>query len=312
MAHRAIFLGMFDPAIAAAMRGWLSAGNEIAGFWYRTPRNRGSIDRDARLALLAPRWSVGAVARSNGVDIREIPGLSRWPERGEALRTAGADLLISLYFPELVPGDMLAMFDGRAVNMHPGSLPRHRGPTPLQAMVLDRSILSEGAMTLHVMSERFDEGPVIAREPVAFPPDHAFARYALGLAAAAGRLAAEALPAWLGGALAARPQDKANAAYPRVRAADLAISPRLAAADVRLRSDFLGRQWPLPVVGLPGVAVAGWRGEIGPPTGEPPEVGRFAIGMDVADRRVRLARRRPWSRTFRRIADLAIQVTTPG
>ncbi len=293
--YRALFLGAMDPATAAAMRGWLSAGHEIAEVWYGQPRWKGAIHRDARYALFAPQWSVSTVARRHGIPVRAVPRLASWPERIDALKAARADVLISVYFSYLVPAEMLEQFGDRAVNLHPAPLPRYRGPTPFHAMVLDRSILTDGAMTLHVMTDRFDEGAIIARRPVSFPSDGSLARYMLAAATAGRQLLSEALPAYLDGTISSVPQEAEDATYPRVTARDLALSSSLHAEDMRFRCMVLARRRAVRVDGFPALRIAGFDRELGPPTGNPAQIGLLTVDMDAKDRRVRLIRKRPWS-----------------
>jgi methionyl-tRNA formyltransferase len=305
--HRALFIAGALPEPAAAMRGWLSAGHEIAALWIGHLSLRGMMNRDARLAWLAPQWSTAAVARRHGIPVREVPRLATWEGRMEAVRETGANVLISAYFPFLVPPDMLEYFGGRAVNLHPAPLPRYRGPTPAYAMILDRAILTEACMTLHVMEPGFDTGPIIARQPIAFPADWSMVRLSLAGARAARELTATALPAYLDGRISAEPQDEEKASYPRLLAADIEIGPRLDRQAVRWLCDTIGQGRMLRVSGLPEVKIVGFARDLGPKTGEKPRVGPFSVELDVADGRIRLARRRPWSSLARKAQKLLIQ-----
>lgn len=303
MARRAIFLGSFDPAAAGAMRGWLAAGNEIAAFWYWQSKRKGSLHRDARLAWLAPRWSVHAVTRRHGIPMRAIPRPAHWPDRVSALRAENCDVLISVYFPCIVPTDMLELFGPHAVNLHPAPLPRYRGPTPVHAMALDRSILTDGAMTLHVMSPELDEGAIIAREPIPFPRNAALVSYLLHAARAARKLAEYALPAYLDGRIAAIPQDASEGSYVRVTTDDMRLTSALDARDARFRCLFFARRRALSVPEASGIRVSGFLGEVGSPTGAPPRRRLLSIEMDLRDKRVRFRRRMPWSSVWGKVRD---------
>jgi methionyl-tRNA formyltransferase len=311
MAYRAIFLGTFDPAAAAAMRGWLSAGHEIASFWHAPLKRAGALHRDTRLGWIAPRWSVQAVARRNGFPVRQIPKLASWPERVAAFAQERCDVLVSVYFPNMIPADVLEYFGARAVNLHPAPLPRYRGPNPIHAMVLDRSIVREGAMTLHVMTDRFDEGPIIAREPIAFPVDGSFVHYLLNAAAAGRRLTATALPAYLDGRIHAVEQDSSVATYIRVAPEDMLISSALPVEDVRLRCQFFARRRALALADPPRLRVSGFVRELGPPTGAPPRARAGEIDLDILDRRVLLKKRTPWSSLKAKFTNWRTYMATP-
>ncbi len=305
--YRALFLGGAVPETAAAMRGWLSAGHEIAALWTGHSARRGMMHRDARLARLAPQWSTAAVARRHAIPVREVVApLGTWPERLEAVRAVGADVLISVYFPFLAPPDMLEIFGSRAVNLHPAPLPRYRGPTPVYAMVLDGSVLTDATMTLHVMSAGFDTGNIVACQPIPFPEDRCLMRFSLAAAKAGRFLVASALPAYLDGKIAGQPQNEGQASYVRVSAADIALGPHLDWKAVRLRCDTIGFRRGIEIVGLPGVGIVGFDAEIGRPTGASPQFRRLTVEMDAADARVRLIRKRPWSSVIRKMSDLKI------
>jgi folate-dependent phosphoribosylglycinamide formyltransferase PurN len=273
------------------MRGWLSAGHQIAGFWYGPQKGPGPLHRDRRLAWLAPHWSIGAIARRHGIPLRQIPRPATWPERVAAFAAEKCDVLVSVYFPNIVPADVLALFGRRAVNLHPAPLPRYRGPNPIYAMVLDRSILTDGAMTLHVMTPGLDEGPIIAQAPVPFPPDGSFTRYLLAAANAGRDLVAEALPAYLDGRRNAIPQASSQATYVRVSREEMMLSPDLPTEDVLLRCRFLARRRAIGVKDSAGLRVAGFLRDLGPRTGEPSRPRLTTVEMDTRDRRLLLRRR---------------------
>jgi phosphoribosylglycinamide formyltransferase-1 len=65
-----------------------------------------------------------------------------------------------------------SVFQAKMVNTHPGLLPDTKGffGTEIQAYVLEHH-LPYGGQTLHVVSEHYDEGPIIAEHKVAVEPD---------------------------------------------------------------------------------------------------------------------------------------------
>jgi hypothetical protein len=178
-------------------------------------------------------------------------------------------------------------------------------------MILDRSILTDAAMTLHVMTPGLDEGPIVAQEPVPFPEDLCLDRYMLATAEAAGRLAREQLPRYLAGELPSVPQDAAKATYVRVAPAELALSPELAADEIEWRCRTFAADRPLGIAGLDGVRVTGFAGILGPATGSAPEIGPLSVVLDVADARVRLRRKLPFARQVRRLRRFMLLARTP-
>jgi methionyl-tRNA formyltransferase len=307
--YRALFMVSPLPEPAAAMREWLSAGHEIAAIWIPSNFSPGMLRRDARLAHLAPQWSTAAVAGEHNIPVLEVPRLAGWSERIERARAVGADVLVSAYFAFLIPTDFLNLFEDRAVNLHPAPLPRYRGPQPLHAMVMDGSIVSDARVTLHVLGDGFDTGDIIGVCPVEFPDDRSPTRFSLAIARACADLAAIALPAYLDGERSAYPQDEAVAGYCRFERSALAIGPHLKAESVRLMCDMFGL---CSISGLDGVRVSGLMGIIGPPLGRTTVVDFWHVEMDLADFRVRLKRKRAWTRPVRNAKKLAIQIIERG
>ncbi|MCA9774679.1 MAG: hypothetical protein KC466_19830 [Myxococcales bacterium] len=74
------------------------------------------------------------------------------------------DLLLAVGFNTKVPGAWLKLAPLGAVNLHPSLLPRLRGPCP-QFWAIARGETRTG-VTAHYMTERFDDGPIIAAERI--------------------------------------------------------------------------------------------------------------------------------------------------
>lgn len=293
--YRALILGAPVPPLAAVLTAWLGAGHSIAAL--ATPARRGRLwRRDRAMGLIAPQWSVGRILRQHRIVPIEVPALRCWPERAEFAGRYPADVLISVYFPHIVPVDILARFPARAVNLHPALLPRYRGRAPLQVMLFDRMADRFGGVTLHMMSEGVDEGDVIASRAVPFPRSGDPAEWEVALAQACGALAASDLPRFLEGAIIPQPQDPAAASFAVPSKETYILSPQLTAEEMEWRVKALGSYRSMQVEGLPRQPVMGYRRIVSPPTGAPPSTSILSVEFDAADARVRLRRRLLWSR----------------
>jgi methionyl-tRNA formyltransferase len=69
----------------------------------------------------------------------------------------------------LLPPEVLAVPRLGVVNSHPSLLPRHRGPFPFAWAVREND--PELGLTVHLMDERFDTGPVLAQGSRPMPAD---------------------------------------------------------------------------------------------------------------------------------------------
>ncbi len=309
---KALFLASYVPEAARAMQGWLDAGHEIVAVWRPELKQQGTRHRDGRLALYAPHWSSAALTRRETIPVQVVPRLSRWEGRLNAARAIGADVLVSVYFPFVVPQDLLDLYGERAVNLHPAPLPRYRGPSPFYAMLADRAIATDGALTLHVMTAGLDEGAIIAAEPVAFPADHSLMRYRFAVARAAYKLTRESLPAFIDGNVTARGQDASIATYLGFDKIDVAIDSSMSADDICWRCDAIGTNRPVPLRDRPKLKIAGFGRVLGAPTGQPMRLGRFSIDMDCRDARVRLWRKMPWTSPLRKLREGLMHLREPA
>lgn len=69
----------------------------------------------------------------------------------------------------LLPPEVLAIPTLGVVNSHPALLPRHRGPYPFAWAIREED--AELGLTLHLMDETFDTGPVLAQGSRPMPAD---------------------------------------------------------------------------------------------------------------------------------------------
>ncbi len=99
-------------------------------------------------------------------------------EGGDALNarlaSAHIDLVVLAGFMKKLPAPTVAAFRGRAVNIHPAPLPRFGGPG-MYGIHVHEAVLASGehfsGPTVHLVSENYDEGPILAHTPVPVLPD---------------------------------------------------------------------------------------------------------------------------------------------
>jgi phosphoribosylglycinamide formyltransferase-1 len=137
----------------------------------------GRID-GAIVLVIANNADAGVLARADAAGIPRRHLSARTHPRAEdleraivdALREADAShVLLAGYMKRLGPG-VLGAYPGRVYNTHPALLPAYGG----QGMYGDRvhaAVLADGASrsgaTVHVVSEDYDEGPIVAAVEVA-------------------------------------------------------------------------------------------------------------------------------------------------
>ncbi len=84
------------------------------------------------------------------------------------------DFVVLAGYLKQVPPEVVARYQGRIINIHPALLPDHGGPGMYGAHV-HRAVLARGdresGATVHAVTERYDEGPILAQARVAVLPD---------------------------------------------------------------------------------------------------------------------------------------------
>ena len=155
-----------------------------------------------RKAILTPT-PVTARAGDLGLPILK-PERVRRPEAVDELRALAPDLAVLADYGQLIPKVLLDLPPRGFVNLHPSALPRWRGAAPIPATILAGD--TESAVTLIVVTEEMDAGPVLAVEPLEVRPDDTAVTLEERAAEAAARLLRRALPEWLAGRLETRPQ----------------------------------------------------------------------------------------------------------
>jgi len=131
-------------------------------------------DAPARVVLvLSNKADAGAltVARAAGVKTAVLENAADAAEWLEHLERAAVEFVVLAGFLKQVPAPVVAAFSGRIINIHPALLPDHGGPG-MYGLHVHRAVLARGdresGASVHVVSDGYDEGPVLgqARVPV--------------------------------------------------------------------------------------------------------------------------------------------------
>ncbi len=90
------------------------------------------------------------------------------------LRDHDIDLIVLAGYLKLVPKNVVVEFAGRMINIHPALLPSYGGAgmygNRVHAAVIESGATVTG-VTVHLVTEDYDRGPIIAQWPVPVAPD---------------------------------------------------------------------------------------------------------------------------------------------
>jgi methionyl-tRNA formyltransferase len=226
-----------------------------------------------------------------------VPAPFDWALLCDWVAPLEAEVLISWAFPKLVPAQLLSLFPKGGVNFHPALLPHYRGPEPYRSMVFDRAWRTSGGVTLHLMSDHYDEGDILATG--AFTPADWRSPKALrsAITQTIADVAVEAVPLYCRGVIRPRPQPPGEFPYADKGDRTLTVRPEWTMDDLAAAGTVSGRRPGVFVeAGGRRARIGAWQKTLGPPTGQSPVVGRFWAEFDCSDGRVRVARAGRWSR----------------
>ncbi len=122
-----------------------------------------------------------------------------------------ADLVVSAGFGRRIPRRIIDLPTIGIINIHPSLLPAYRGRHPLNWAIINGE--KQTGVTIHHVSERIDEGGVIAHRPVAIEPDDTILDLHWRTVEAGRELLEEVLDAIDAGAFHGTPQGAAGASY---------------------------------------------------------------------------------------------------
>lgn len=135
----------------------------------------------------------------------------RGEESAQALSALGADVVVVAAFAYLLPPSILAIPPQGCLNVHPSLLPRHRGPSPVAGAILAGD--SRTGVSIMLMDEGLDTGPVLSRRSVPLDDCHTTGTLTAALAELGAQLLLPTLEEWIAGGLRPEEQDEAEATY---------------------------------------------------------------------------------------------------
>lgn len=80
----------------------------------------------------------------------------------DRIASLSADVAVVVGYGRIIPESLLTLPEHGTLNVHPSLLPLYRGPTPVQAAILDGA--TETGVSIIVLDALMDHGPVLAQE----------------------------------------------------------------------------------------------------------------------------------------------------
>jgi len=125
------------------------------------------------------------------------------------------DLIIMAAYGEIIPKEFLEIPKYGCLNIHPSLLPKYRGPSPIQTVILNGD--RETGTTIILIDEKMDHGPVIANRQLSITDcEITTDELSKKLAALSIDLLIKIVPKWINGEIKAKPQDESKATYTKI------------------------------------------------------------------------------------------------
>lgn len=199
---RIIFMGTPDFAVPslrtlceqAASRGW-----EVVAVVTQPDRPAGR----GKKVVASP---VKQYALTQGLPVLQPASLRKEPAMVEALRALAPDLFVVAAYGQILRKEVLALPTHGPINVHASLLPAYRGASPITAALLDG--LTETGISIMLMDEGMDTGPVLAQARTSIAPAETAATLGERLAELGAQLLVETLPDWLNGQRTPTPQSE--------------------------------------------------------------------------------------------------------
>lgn len=224
--RRIVFMG--TPAIAVpSLEALVGAGESVVAVVTQP-------DRPAGRGRVASPPPVKEAALRLGLAVLQPPSLRR-AAAVEQLRELRPDLIVIVAFGQILRPEVLGLPPLGCVNLHPSLLPKLRGATPINWAILEG--LDETGVTVMLVDERTDAGPILAQESAAVAPDDTAESLGTRLALQGAALLARTVANWAEGRLVPQAQAHEQATYTRrLTREDGRVDWRLSADEIERRA----------------------------------------------------------------------------
>lgn len=135
-------------------------------------------------------------------------------EFANKLKPNAYDLFIVAAYGKIIPADILKIPKYGTLNIHPSLLPLYRGPSPIQAVILNGN--QKTGVTIMKMDEKMDHGPIVAQRELKIKNQDTFKTLGEKLFDSGAELLIEILPDYIAGKIKPKEQNHKKATYTKI------------------------------------------------------------------------------------------------
>ncbi len=254
---------MGTPDFAAgSLKSLIDAGYEITAVVTQPDRPKGRSGQP----VFSP---VKEVAVAAGIPVLQPVGIKN-PEETAKLLDYPADIYVIAAFGQILSKEILDQPRLGCINVHASLLPRYRGASPIQRVILDGE--KETGITIMQMNEGLDTGDILYKKSLELAPDETFETLHDRLMNLGGETLLEALPLIEAGKITPVVQNDSLSNYaPLIKKEDGKIDWKKTSSqlDAQVRAF---NPWPGAFTRLDGKVLKIWGAEPVEGKGNPGEV----------------------------------------
>ncbi len=231
ISQKILFFGTEDFSLTA-LKGLIEAGFPIAAVITKPDRQQGRGQR-----LTPPE--IKRFAESCNIPVWQPEKLR---DIEDAIRAFQPAVGVLVSYGKIIPQSTIELFNPGIINIHPSLLPKYRGPSPIEAAILNGD--QETGVSIMQLSAAMDAGPVY--DQFNYPLTGSEDQITLmdTLAKKGTERLIELLPSILNGSLLPTPQDDSHASYCQlIKKSDAAIDWNKPAVQIE-REIRAYRSWP--------------------------------------------------------------------
>ena len=129
----------------------------------------------------------------------------------DELKNLGADIFVVVAYGKILPKEVIDLPQYKTINVHFSPLPRYRGPSPIQAALLNGDV--QTGTSIFILDENVDDGPLLAQEIVGIDLSDNYFTLADKLAKKSAAMILPTLEDYVSGKITPLPQDEAHASH---------------------------------------------------------------------------------------------------
>jgi len=152
------------------------------------------------------KWALGV-----NLSVLE-PDKIRKPEWVAKIKELAPDLIVLCAYGQIIPQEILDIPKYKAINIHPSLLPKYRGASPIQSVILNGEI--ETGVSLMIMDAEMDHGPILEISKFQIlNPKISYTKLSEELSNLGAELLIKILPDYIDGKITPKEQDHAQTTF---------------------------------------------------------------------------------------------------